>query len=254
MARQKGIIKLEGSIGDVSFYKSKDGYLAREKGGVDADRIKNDPAFQRTRENGSEFGRAGKAGRVLRNAFRLMLQNSADSRVTSRLTKEMVRVVKSDTTHPRGERTASDGEIGFLEGFDFNIDSKLSSTMYADYTPSIDRVAGELGVSIDAMVPGNSIVFPSGATHVKIQAGAAEIDFENETFNFGLAESAPILLGSQVQAAQDLIVSLNENSTQDLFVVFGLDFLQEVNGSMYPLKSGGFNPLSLVMVEKLPNP
>ena len=49
MARQKGIIKLEGTIGDVSFYKSKDGYLAREKGGVDADRIKNDPAFQRTR-------------------------------------------------------------------------------------------------------------------------------------------------------------------------------------------------------------
>jgi hypothetical protein len=59
MARQKGIIKLEGTIGDVSFYKSKDGYLAREKGGVDGDRIKNDPAFQRTRENGSEFGRAG---------------------------------------------------------------------------------------------------------------------------------------------------------------------------------------------------
>ena len=47
MARQKGIIKLKGTIGDVSFYKTKDGYLAREKGGVDGDRIKNDPAFQR---------------------------------------------------------------------------------------------------------------------------------------------------------------------------------------------------------------
>ncbi|WP_262708103.1 hypothetical protein [Brumimicrobium glaciale] len=35
MARQKGIIKLTGKIGDLSFYKSKDGYLAREKGGVD---------------------------------------------------------------------------------------------------------------------------------------------------------------------------------------------------------------------------
>ena len=46
MARQKGIIKLQGTIGDVSFYKSKDGYLAREKGGVDGERIKNDPAFQ----------------------------------------------------------------------------------------------------------------------------------------------------------------------------------------------------------------
>jgi len=53
---------LKGPIGDISFYKSKDGYLARSKGGVDKSRIKNDPAFQRTRENGSEFGRAGIAG------------------------------------------------------------------------------------------------------------------------------------------------------------------------------------------------
>jgi len=59
MARQKGIIKLEGTIGDISFYKSKDGHLARTKGGMEADRIKNDPTFQRTRENGNEFGRAG---------------------------------------------------------------------------------------------------------------------------------------------------------------------------------------------------
>ena len=53
MARQVGIIKLEGGIGDISFYKTKDGHLARTKGGVDGKRIANDPAFQRTRENGS---------------------------------------------------------------------------------------------------------------------------------------------------------------------------------------------------------
>ena len=47
MAKQKGIVKLSGTIGDVSFYKSQDGFLAREKGGIDKERIKNDPAFQR---------------------------------------------------------------------------------------------------------------------------------------------------------------------------------------------------------------
>ena len=65
MARQRSIIKLDGTIGGITFYKSKDGYLAREKGGISAERIANDPAFERTRENGSEFGRAGKAGKVL---------------------------------------------------------------------------------------------------------------------------------------------------------------------------------------------
>lgn len=72
MAKQKGIIKLQGKVGDISFYKSKDGYLAREKGGVDGQRIASDPAFQRTRENGKEFGNAGRNGKVLRNALRVV--------------------------------------------------------------------------------------------------------------------------------------------------------------------------------------
>jgi len=94
MAKQDGIIKLEGTIGDITFYKSKDGHLARGKGGLDASRIQNDAAFQRTMENGEEFGRAGSAGKLLRLAFRSFLQNGADSRMVSRLTKEMVAVVK----------------------------------------------------------------------------------------------------------------------------------------------------------------
>ena len=48
MARQKGLIKLDGTIGGITFYKSQDGYLAREKGGVDGDRIANDPNFQKS--------------------------------------------------------------------------------------------------------------------------------------------------------------------------------------------------------------
>ena len=45
MARQKSIIKLKGTIGHITFYKTQDAHLAREKGGIDANRIANDPAF-----------------------------------------------------------------------------------------------------------------------------------------------------------------------------------------------------------------
>ena len=119
MARQRSIIKLDGTIGGITFYKSKDGYLAREKGGIPAERIANDPAFQRTRENGAEFGRAGKAGKVLRNSIRQLLQNVNDSRMVSRLTKEMVKVIQMDATNPRGQRNVIDGEAELLIGFDF---------------------------------------------------------------------------------------------------------------------------------------
>lgn len=48
------------------------------------DRIANDPAFERTRENTEEFGRAGMAGKILRNAIRALLQNASDIRMVCR--------------------------------------------------------------------------------------------------------------------------------------------------------------------------
>ena len=56
MAKQGGLLKVVGKLDDLSFYKSADGFLVRTKGGVSGDRIANDPTFQRTRENGAEFG------------------------------------------------------------------------------------------------------------------------------------------------------------------------------------------------------
>ena len=123
MARQKGIIKLKGTIGDITFYKTQDGHLAREKGGIDASRIANDPAFQRTRENGSEFGRAGKAGKLMRTAFRGALLKAADGRMVSRLTQRMIKVIQADSTSDRGMRNVIDGEAELLFGFEFNIHS-----------------------------------------------------------------------------------------------------------------------------------
>ncbi len=102
MARQKGVLKLEGQIGDLSFYKSEGEYLARTKGGVDGERIKKDPAFARTRENGAEFGRAGKAGKLLRSALKTPIAQSADKKVSSRLTSQMVKVIQADVTNGRG--------------------------------------------------------------------------------------------------------------------------------------------------------
>ena len=137
MARQKGIIKLKGTIGDITFYK-------REKGGIDASRIASDPAFQRTRENGSEFGRAGKAGKMLRTALRPLLINSADGRMVSRLTQAMVKVIQADTVSERGLRNVIDGEAELLFGFEFNIRGKLGTSLYAPFVATIDRVAGEI--------------------------------------------------------------------------------------------------------------
>jgi hypothetical protein len=248
MARQKGIIKLRGTIGDITFYKTQDGHLAREKGGIDANRIKNDPAFQRTRENGAEFGRAGKAGKILRTAFRSLSMNSADSRVASRLTQLMMKVVKADAVSTRGERNVLDGETELLSGFEFNAYGKLGSTLFAPYTPSIDRVAGSLDVEIPAFSPLAMLAAPIGTTHFKIISAGAEVDFEAETFVIGT--SATDILPWTVADTEVISQSnaVTPASTKPLFLVVGVEFYQEVNGAMYPLKNGSYNPLAIVQV------
>ena len=249
MAQQKGIIKLDGTIGGITFYKSKDGYLAREKGGVSAERIANDPNFQRTRENGAEFGRAGKAGKVLRTSLRALLQNASDSRVVSRLTTEMVKVIQADATNPRGLRNVIDGEAEMLQGFEFNLNGKLGNTLYAPYTPNIDRPSGTLSVDIPAYVPINMLAAPGGTTHYKIISAGVEIDFENETYVVADNSSAILPWDATATTALNLTNTVTAASTKPLFLVLGVEFYQEVNGQINKLKNGAFNALALVKVD-----
>ena len=251
MAKQKGIIKLEGTIGDITFYKSQDGFLAKGKGGISADRIANDPNFQRTRENGSEFGRAGKAGKTLRTALRAMLQNAADPRMVSRLTKEMVKVIQEDATNPRGLRNVIDGEAVLLQGFEFNKNGKLGTTLYAPFTATVDRVVGTLVVDLVSFIPQNMIAAPGGSTHFKIISAGAEVDFENESFVVDTQATAILPWDSVATAAINLANAVPANSVHPLFLALGIEFYQQVNGQMYPLKNGAFNALSLVKVSGL---
>ena len=251
MARQKGIIKLKGTIGDITFYKTQDGHLAREKGGIDASRIKNDPAFQRTRENGSEFGRAGKAGKILRTSLRALLINTADGRMVSRLTQKMVEVIQADMISERGLRNVIDGEAELLAGFEFNIRGKLGTSLFAPFVGAIDRATGEITVDLDPFVPPNMIAAPSGTSHFKIISAGAEIDFEADTFVEMHSETAILPWDAVATLAITHTNTVTPASVKPLFLALGLEFYQEVNGQMYALKNGAYNPLALVQVSGL---
>jgi hypothetical protein len=249
MAKQKGIFKVEGTLDDVTFFKTKDGFLVRQNNPVSANRIASDPAFQRTRENGAEFGRAGKAGKLLRSTFRSLLQNAADGRMVSRLTSEMVKVLQADVTSQRGKRNVTDGEAELLNGFDFNEGGKLGTTLYAPFTATIDRATGTLTVDVPPFVPINSIAAPAGATHYRVLCAGALVDFQNESYVMDDASTGQLPIDSNPTAAQQLQCQVTAGSTQPLFIILGIEFYQEVNGGLYPLKNGAFNALQIVAVE-----
>jgi hypothetical protein len=248
MAKQKGIFKVQGTMGGVSFIKTQDGYMVKEKSEVSAEKIATSESFARTRENASEFGRAGKAGKVLRTAIRILLQNGKDNRVTSRLTKEMMRVIKADLTSTRGQRNVIDGETELLQGFEFNSNAKLSTTMFATYEATINRATGKLDIAVQPFTPARDLVVPGGSTHFVLVSAGSEIEFEKGTFVTGDSATAILPINSSPLAAISLSNSVTPNSTHPLFLLFGIQFFQQVNGINYPLKNGSYNALGMVKV------
>lgn len=251
MAKQKGIFKLRGTIGDVTFYKTKDGHIAKEKSSIDGKRIATDPAFARTRENGMEFGTAGKGGQLIRKSLRLLLLNAKDSRVGSRLLKSLMSVVKSDAVNDRGQRTIQDGDMSLLKGFDFNVRGKLDTALYSGYTPTFDRAAGTLDVVLEAFTPKITIEAPQGTTHFEVVGGLCATDFVNRTFEEGHAMSGILPWDHEEVAAITLNTSIGAGSVQPVLIVVGVNFYQDVNGKMYPLKNGTYNALGVVGVDQL---
>lgn len=84
MARQKGLIRLLGRIGNVTFYEKNGETYARLSEGIDGDLIKTDRRFRRARENMAEFGGAAKAGKALRNAMPDAFQTFGNGRGAGR--------------------------------------------------------------------------------------------------------------------------------------------------------------------------
>jgi hypothetical protein len=248
MARQRSIIKLEGNIGDINFYRSKDGYMARETTRLNAQRIATDPKFKRTRENNAEFANAAIASKLLRKACGELLQFSKDGSASNRLFKEMMKVVKSDATSTRGLRNVIGGETGLLQGFEFNSNATLSTTLFAPYSGNINRATGVLKADIPSFIPDQLLLAPVTSTHFRFVGLATEVDFEQQVYVTKVIQSDEFPWNITPTGDISLEAQLAANSSHPLFLLLGLQFLQEVNGQRYPLKEGSFNSLSIVKV------
>ena len=165
--------------------------------------------------------------------------------------QSMVKVIQADTTSERGLRNVIDGEAELLTGFEFNIRGKLGTSLFAPFVGNINRVTGEITVDLDSFVPANMIAAPSGTTHFKITSAGAEIDFEAGTFVSTNSETAILPWDMTATAAISQSNSVTPASTKPLFLALGIEFFQQVNGNMYPLKNGSFNPLALIQVSGL---
>ncbi|EAQ50771.1 hypothetical protein [Leeuwenhoekiella blandensis] len=247
MAVLKGLIKIEGTLDDLTFYKGKNGYFIRTKGGISKERIQNDPAFIRTRENAKEFGLAATAGKILRRALYVLFCNSKDNTLPSRLMSTMMLIKNQDTISSRGLRnpavglTTPEGKA-LLQNFDCNENAILAQVLRADYT--VNTTTGE--ISILDFIPGTQLVAPPGATHVTLQSAFLNLDFTTEVMDLQLSD--PVNLPINLTSDNVTLAPAAVTGAGITMMLLQLSFFQEMNGVQYHLNNGAFNTLNIVRV------
>ena len=246
MAKLKGILKIEGTLQDMTFYKTQDGNLIKTQSGVNGDRIASEATFARTRENGAEFGAAATAGKLMRDTFRVLLQQASDNRVVSRITQLMTQIKNLDLINIRGERVVSEGiksveALPLLKGFNFNSKSVLGSVLFKPYT--VDTATGI--ITIGNLVPVNDIKLVAGATHMSLSGAFAIIDFATgiNDIQFTNIENLPIDATATPITLTPVDIPTGGGSA---FFLLEISYFQEINGVQYLLNNGSFNALSII--------
>ncbi len=248
MGKLTGIIKFEGSFDGLTFYKSVDGYLVKGKSGVSKKRIMSDSAFVRTRENIREFSMNAKSGKAIRQSIGPFLHRAKDSKLSSRMVKLLHTIKNLDNSSVRGERLvrlgldSSEGKR-LLKGFDFNVQSPLTSVLHTPY--SVDVVTGIL--SIPDLNPLEQLGIPEGATHVSFSCAFVAVDFETGLYDSCYSPAVILELDNTISTIILTPEGVLTGTGTRMYLLL-IEFFQEVNGVQYSLRNGAFNVLNVVEV------
>lgn len=251
MARQKGIIQLEGTLGDINFYFRKGKPVARKAGGgFNAKNIKTSATMVRVRENNTEFGNCSKVKKVFRLSLHPFLNAYKEGTLHGRMMQLLQQIKTFDTISERGKRTVGNGiqtpngKIAFQQ-FLFTPKRSVSKTLMAttafDWENYSYTVCG---------FKSSRVRFPVSATHFELSLGVLCFDFATLTHKMFMG--APLLIARDFKADTFSLKPTHLPEAYGMqFAFVGLQFFQEVNGIMYLLQEEGAIGLELVGIEGL---
>lgn len=250
MAKQTGILQVSGNLGNINFYQTADGSFARRKTSLDKERVSTDPQFERTRENFTEFGMASRAAGLFRRTFLSQVQVLRDKQYRKRVTQLMLHIKEQDTLSERGKRTvgqslADPNNLLLLKEFTFNERSSLASVLLRGIT--VNTLSDTLTVA--DFIPSSDLAYPLAATHVQLTSYRADFDFGLHVSRIVKDESAVLELNDTLHQLT-LTPAGAGLSTGVRLLVLRVQFLQEINGVRYSLRSGDFGVMQVVGVRE----
>jgi hypothetical protein len=91
MAKQAGMIKINGTIGDICFYRLHEEHYARTKSSLSGKRVKHDPAFKETMKYAALLACASKIASVI---YKRLPKEQKSRKKYQAMTGEAMRLIK----------------------------------------------------------------------------------------------------------------------------------------------------------------
>jgi hypothetical protein len=166
MARNTGIIQLQGTVGGLTF--NREGIVSKASGSREV-------KAERTKENNSEFGVAAKQAKLIRDALRGL--DVGDRYLAGRMVQVVRSGVALDPSNERGKRILSNNEARqVLPKFELNGNSNLTSVAPLAFVVQPDSLTiTKMGGGV--LVP-RDIYAPSGTTDISVVALVAQVNLD----------------------------------------------------------------------------
>lgn len=247
MAKQKGIVFLEGTIGGVNFYYREGVPTARAAGGgFTKQAIKHGSNMVRVRESNNEFGMCAAVNKTFKQAIRPFLLGYKDGTLHSRLMQLFLKIKDCDVMSERGKRCVFLGLSdaagkAIMQSFVFT--PKRAMLLSCSYGFDWDGLLfSASGFNI------NEVVFPLKADYMEVVFGVICFDFE--TLSYTRVIASPLLIGRDYTGdGFNILLDELPGGTGVLFGMLRVAFYQEVNGERYLLSGANNFGVEIVSVK-----
>ncbi|MCX7548102.1 hypothetical protein OS188_09070 [Xanthomarina sp. F1114] len=254
MAKQKGLIKIHGTLNGISYYPLGGQYISRIATGPSKERIQTDPAYAKVRANNLEFGMASRLSKAIRTGILETAKEFQDSTMASRLTGVCYKIIKEGSGSP-GKREASlTNNPKALKGFQLN--QKQSFEQIYTAKPIVTSHKNRRIITLS--IPKSSKIHlekkPKTATHFQLIAALSLVSNYKCRPNqksyrpvapkhngLGITQKSEPLLckiehtNLQIQLKTPVKTAVSKHAT--LIVWFGIQFLKQEKKQFHLLKN-----------------
>lgn len=245
MAKVVGLLKLRGTIEDLTFRQTEVGIIAGAKTGPTRERVLTHESFENTRRNAAEFQQAIRDARLMRYALGRALDRRRGSSLNGRMNGLFYTAARRDTTNDLGSRRSWQGAIELLKGFEFNPKLLMRDALPLVLNLSPDGETGDSTMTIPAFIARKRKLFPKEATHFRVVSGVAVLDFMNSRYQNDIQLSELMPLGKKTPGATSFRHKVKKGAGQVAVQVLGMQFYAMADGQTEAVKGSALRMLEV---------